>query len=181
MPKKLLKPETSADEVRPIGARALKSAIDTLRPQLYQASVLDLFAGQGRFGVTSSDEGINDVTFVEKNRKTASELKTWVGGKQFPKTVKASVVCQDVFLFLETLTDKFDVVFADPPFPQWNENFEKKLFSSIVKALKPGAIFLVKYPSRMIPSSQLKELRLVKTSSFGESKLVYFEYESTQG
>jgi len=168
----------SPDEVRPIGARALKSAIDTLRPYLLEASVLDLFAGQGRFGITASDEGIREVTFVEKSQRTATDLKSFCVSKQFPKGVKPSVLCQDAFHFLRTTSNQFDIVFADPPFPLWIESFESMLFSSVLRVLKPESIFLVKCPSRMVISTELERLKTIKTSNFGESKLVYFEYES---
>ncbi len=166
------------NEVRPIGARVLKSAIDSLRPYLFEASVLDLFAGQGRFGITTSEEGISCVTFVEKDRQTTSELRSFVSGRQFPKNVKATILCQDVFTFLENSKETFDVVFADPPFPLWNKDFENRLFTAVIKALKPGSIFLVKHPSRMLPCSQLGELTQMKLSDFGESRLIYFKYEA---
>ena len=37
-------------DVRPVSSLALKSGMDTLRPFLGEAHVLDLFAGLGRFG-----------------------------------------------------------------------------------------------------------------------------------
>jgi 16S rRNA (guanine966-N2)-methyltransferase len=179
MPKtKLNKTKPQSQEVRPIGARALKSAIDTLRPRLFEASVLDLFAGQGRFGIAASEEGISSVTFVEKDRKTAAELKLAISAPRFPKEPNAKVVCQDAAIFLEQTQEKFDIVFADPPFPLWSETFEKSLLSAVTRVLKAGSIFLVKHPSRMLPCSEFSRLTLNKESEFGESRLLYFSYET---
>lgn len=172
------KTKPQANDVRPIGARALKSAIDTLRPHLFEASVLDLFAGQGRFGMAASQEGISSVLFVEKDRNTATELKSSISAPKFPKGITAKVICQDAAIFLEQTTEKFDVIFADPPFPLWNESFEKSLFTGVTRVLKPNSIFLVKHPSRMLPCSELSGLTLIKESEFGESRLLYFSYET---
>lgn len=182
MPKsKLIHPKNNKDSVRPIGARALKSALDTLRPYLFEASVLDLFAGQGRFGITASSEGISSLTFVENNSRTAAELTRFLNSSQFPKTVKTTLLCQDALDFLKSCTDKYDIIFADPPFPVWNKDFENRLFEAVRNVLSQDSIFLVKCPSRMVPSTQLVGLSQFKSSDFGESRLVYYRYEIIQG
>jgi 16S rRNA (guanine(966)-N(2))-methyltransferase RsmD len=171
------KNQTTDDEVRPIGARALKSAIDSLRPYLFEAELLDLFAGQGRFGITASAEGISSVTFVEKSRTTASLLSKQIQAPSFPKTVQARVVCQDTLSFLKYTTQKFDIVFYDPPFPIWNSEFQEKLFSAVSKVLKADSIFLVKHPSRVLLFPLTDAWKLTKQTEFGESELLYFNYE----
>ena len=178
MPKTRLKQiENSPNDVRPIGARALKSVIDTLRPYLQDAKVLDLFAGQGRFGITASDESISSVLFIENDPKASATIKSFVVGRQFPKQVTSNVFCRDVFLFLDRCKETFDIVFADPPFPLWNDKFATQLFSGVYRVLQEGSIFLVKQPSRMVPCSEIEGLTLFKTSDFGESRLLYFRYE----
>lgn len=163
-------------EVRPLSARALKSAIDTLRPELAGASVLDLFAGQGRFGISALDEGANRIVFVESQSQTAKDIEKEVQHPSHPKDSDTKVVRLDVFRFIETTTEKFDIVFADPPFPLWNKDFESKLLTHVVKALTTPGIFLVKHPKGMVLSSAISDLKFWKTSVFGESGLSYFRY-----
>lgn len=160
-------------ELRPIGARALKSAIDTLRPYLQNARVLDLFAGQGRFGIEALNEGAERVTFVEKHPGTAATLKAKVASHG----EKAMVQRQEVMAFLGMSRDLFDLVFADPPFPLWNETFSSALFSAVATQLAPNSIFLVKYPARMVPCVPVIGFREWKTTPFGESKLLYYRYD----
>jgi 16S rRNA (guanine966-N2)-methyltransferase len=178
MSKKRITPEPDSFEVRPLGARALKSAMDTLRPYLSQATVLDLYAGQGRFGITAAEEGITSITFVEKNRKTATELKNYLSSPRFPKGVNSRLVTGDVVSFLTEETLKYDLIFADPPFPLWNEVFEKQIFQLVSPLMHSNSIFLVKHPSRMLLSPTTDGWTLYKTTVFGESKLLYFSYET---
>ncbi|MBM4303355.1 MAG: hypothetical protein FJ112_03390 [Deltaproteobacteria bacterium] len=178
MPKKLNHNlSNSQTQVRPIGARALKSAMDTLRPHLLGARLLDLFSGQGRFGIEASYEKIESVTFVEKHRTTALALKQSLQQKSFPKDVKTCVECQEAINFLTHCASYFDIVFADPPFPLWDEVFHSRLFSSVVRVLRPGSIFLVKSPSRMVLFPLSEDWKLIKQSEFGESLLLYYQYE----
>lgn len=157
--------------LRPVSARALKSVGDTLRPYLYGATVLDLFAGQGRFGRMALDEGARRATFVEKDRRTARELEDDVA--RYGES--AIVACDDAFRALAA-GGTYDICFADPPFASWDATFAAQLFAAVARCLKPGAIFLVKFPKRMVLSTTFSEFSFWKDSPFGESKLMYFRY-----
>ncbi|MGZ3838529.1 MAG: RsmD family RNA methyltransferase [Flavisolibacter sp.] len=74
---------------------------------------LDLFGGTGSISYELASRGVEDLTVVEKDnqmhafiRKTAESL----GLKNF------KVVKSDVFRFIDHCTDKFDFIFAGPPY-----------------------------------------------------------------
>ena len=160
--------------VRPIGARPLKSAMDTLRPHLAGANVLDLFAGQGRLGLGALREGADSAVFVEIVPALGREIQ-----KQAMKfRYNADVIVSDVreYLAREDFASPFDVVFADPPFPLWGRDFSDWLFSRVSVHIKLGGIFLVKHPVGMLPWLPLSEFTLWKSSDFGESSLLYYRY-----
>lgn len=76
-------------------------------------TVLDLFAGTGNISYEFISRGCKEVTAVEKNfkhirfiQKTAEELEM-----DNLQTIK-----KDVFKFLQSLEQKFDLIFADPPY-----------------------------------------------------------------
>lgn len=86
-----------------------------------QIKVLDLFAGTGNISFEFASRGTTVITAVDKHAacihfvdKTASELEMDI------QTLKA-----DVFSYLEKQTQKFDVIFADPPYDIGQEAFEK--------------------------------------------------------
>jgi 16S rRNA (guanine966-N2)-methyltransferase len=143
--------------------------MDTLRPWLSEARALDLFAGHGRFGISALEEGAAWVDFVEKDRKNAKTLQGDLGRWK----EKSKVHNEDVFTYLESET-QYDIIFADPPFPLWNETFTQKLFKSVTPRFSPGAIFLVKCPKRMVISPPLGQLSFWKDSTFGESRFCYY-------
>lgn len=162
------------DELRPIGARALKSAGDTLRPYLSDAKVLDLYAGQGRFGIVALEEEAAHVSFVESHRATVGELRKALA--RYGE--RAKIFPQDVFSFLSSTTDSFDLIFADPPFPDWTGDFQARLFGAASQRLQAEGIFLVKHPSRVVLSECSERFKPWKSAVFGESTLAYFRYAS---
>lgn len=78
-----------------------------------ELKTLDLFGGTGSISYELASRGAHDLTIVEKDstmfdfiKKTAQTLKI-----ENLKPVK-----MDVFKFIEQCTDKFDFIFAGPPY-----------------------------------------------------------------
>ena len=171
--------ETSDQDVRPIGARALKSLIDTLRPRLQNALCLDLFAGQGRIGLAALEAGARGICFVEKNLGRAKTLtreteKRFAGGE-------TRVLAQDALRYLGTAAQTYDVIFADPPFPLWNAKFERELVTGLPRVLQPNGWVVIKYPVRRELPAIPTRLTLRRAVSFGESKLLYLTHAPSGG
>lgn len=75
--------------------------------------VLDLFAGTGNISYEFASRGSEDITAVDSHFRCIAfitETSRKLGLKGF-KTVRANV-----FKFLETCNDRFDIIFADPPY-----------------------------------------------------------------
>lgn len=156
------------DPPRPVGARALKSFRDTLRPYIAGASILDLYAGHGRFGFACLEEGAASVTFVELAKDQVKQLKA----QPIAKDSVVEIVLADCLQFLDRCSSQFDIVIADPPFPLWNETFSKQLQKSAERVVNPEGFFLVKYPTRMLPFQASDGFQPWKEKPFGDSTLV---------
>ena len=81
------------------------------------ASVVDLFAGTGAFGIEAMSRGAISVQFVEKSAKNAALIRENLAST----SLEADVYVQDVLTFLQT-PRFFDVAFVDPPyaFDSWS-------------------------------------------------------------
>lgn len=74
---------------------------------------LDLFGGTGSISYELASRGAKDLTIVEKDNQMFSFIKktaTDLGLSQL------RVVKSDVFRFIETCREKFDFIFAGPPY-----------------------------------------------------------------
>ena len=86
-----------------------------------QISVLDLFAGTGNISYEFASRGTESITAVDKHyacaqfiEKTAKELN-----------VSINAIKSDVFTYLEKVTQKHDLIFADPPYDFATDEFLK--------------------------------------------------------
>ena len=105
------------------------------------AVALDLFAGTGAVSFEFLSRECESVTSVEKShvqynfiRKVRDQLNV----------KNMTLIKGDVFRFIETARQKFDVIFVDPPYdlPNFGEIPGKILASELVK---PGTVFVMEH------------------------------------
>lgn len=112
--------------------------------ELEGAKTLDLFGGTGSISYELFSRGAEDLTIVEKDnhmysfiKKTSEELDL----RNF------KVVKTDVFRFIETCHEQFDLIFAGPPYAlQTIDELPKLIFEKDL--LKPGGWFILEHTPR---------------------------------
>src|SRR5882672_7321662 len=91
-----------------------------------ELKTLDLFGGTGNISYELASRGAKELTVIEKDtvmyefiKKTAKELKI----------ENLKIIKMDVFKFIEQCTDKFDFIFAGPPYALSNiDDLPKRIF-----------------------------------------------------
>jgi 16S rRNA (guanine966-N2)-methyltransferase len=109
--RKLRFPATT--ELRPTLGRVRETLFNWLAGEIKGARCLDLFAGSGALGFEALSRGAAEVTFVERNRKAATAIKSNIA---LVGSANASVFCTDARRFLARDASAWDIVFFDPPF-----------------------------------------------------------------
>lgn len=74
---------------------------------------LDIFGGTGSISYELASRGASDLTIVEKDRKMYEFIKNKITELNIEN---CRVIKSDVFVFLENCTEKFDFIFAGPPY-----------------------------------------------------------------
>ena len=98
-----------------------------------ELKTLDLFGGTGNISYELASRGAKDLTVVEKDNKMYEFIKRTANDLQLEnfKVLKA-----DVFRFIEHCTDKYDFIFAGPPYALGNIDdlprliFDKQLLNN---------------------------------------------------
>lgn len=105
-------------------------------------TVLDLFAGTGAMSFEFLSRGAAHVTAVEKARVQADFIKRVQGQLGDPNL---TLVRGDVFRFVSSCRQSFDVIFADPPYdlPRFAEVPRLVLDSPLVH---DGTLFIMEHP-----------------------------------
>jgi len=112
--------------------------------ELPDLKTLDLFGGTGSISYELASRGVRDLTVIEKDpamfafiQKSAKEL-----GLENYKVIR-----MDVFRFMEQCTEKFDFIFAGPPYALTNiDEIPKKVIER--QLLKEKGWFVLEHTPR---------------------------------
>jgi 16S rRNA (guanine966-N2)-methyltransferase len=160
--------------IRPTMDRVKAAIFSSLGDIIPGARVLDLFAGSGALGVEALSRGAASALFVDEDRQSIAVIK-----KNLEKTnLEGRVRQQDVFIFLEHLpsTEKFRIIFADPPYEKTKsgERFSAKLLTNerLPQLLEPSGIFVLeKRPSENFPETQF--WRVGRARTYGATEVLF--------
>jgi 16S rRNA (guanine(966)-N(2))-methyltransferase RsmD len=83
------------------------------RVQMEGAKTLDLFGGTGCISYELASRGATDLTIVEKDGQMLEFIKTNIEHLKIDNT---QMVRMDVFQYLNSCTQQFDIIFAGPPY-----------------------------------------------------------------
>ena len=105
---------------------------------------LDLFGGTGSISYELASRGAADLTIVEKDIKMFEFIKATAAAL---KLENIKVIKSDVFRFMEKCTDKFDFIFAGPPYELSNiDDLPKQVFQK--QLLNKGGWFVLEHTPR---------------------------------
>lgn len=105
--------------VRPTTDMAKESLFNILgaRFDWEESSCLDLFSGTGNIALELSSRGSHKVLAVDRHLKCCKYIDMV---KEKYRLTSLEVLQSDVFKYLETCKEKFDLIFADPPYDMPN-------------------------------------------------------------
>ena len=151
------------ENVRPTSAVVRKSLFQILEP-FDSKSILDLFAGTGSLGIESMSRGALKVRFVEKNKKVANVLLKNLN--EICEQEDYDVVAGDAYKYIEVCSEKYDIIFADPPY-ETVDFIELK--RKIVKLLNYRGIFCME---RRFKKDTYKDVRI---KNYGKTQILIWQ------
>ncbi len=99
--------------LRPTPERVRITVFNWLGQDLTGKTCLDLFAGTGAFGFEALSRNAKNVVMIESSRLAYQSL---IQNQQLLKAENCQIIAQDALQFLAHNTQKFDVIFCDPPY-----------------------------------------------------------------
>lgn len=119
--------------IRPTPDRVRETLFNWLGQRLDGLACLDLFAGSGALGFEAVSRGASRVVMVERDRAAAAALRE--NAAELGAT-RAEIVQGESIAWLASGTDRFDVVFLDPPYAS---DLLEAALAKLTPRLNPGA------------------------------------------
>ncbi|HCV42014.1 MAG TPA: 16S rRNA (guanine(966)-N(2))-methyltransferase RsmD [Bacteroidetes bacterium] len=164
--------------VRPATDRVKQTIFDMLsnRIDLEGARILDLFAGSGSLGIEALSRGASHATFVETYADALNFIERNV--EALGCEAATEILSMDAMQFLRRSQDRFDLVFADPPYAY----DETASIPSVVfqdKILKRHGYLLIEHASKLEFSST-PLYHAGPSRKFGRTVVTFFHHPREQ-
>lgn len=158
----------------PMGDRVRMALFSSLESKgvIKGATVLDAFAGTGSLGLEAISRGAKRAVFIERERTAAKLIENNV--KLLSVADRAKVINTTVSNWLATSdqTEKYDLIFADPPY----KNPQFSTVERLAERLQFKGLMILSYQGRLCVPNQLRGVVVVDTNrSYGEATLAVFQ------
>lgn len=164
--RKLIPPKGA--EIRPTADRAKETLFNIVcnRYSLSGARVLELFCGSGAVGIECISRGAEEIVFVDLNTELAKKNAEHLGVIDQCRFVKG-----DSMKFPGTLSEKFDFIFADPPydFGRYDELLDM--------LMKRADVIVLEHSGSFVPGEKFNKNLSVSRKS-GKAHFSIFEHSN---
>ena len=142
-----------AEGLRPTPDRVRETLFNWLGQDMTGKRSLDLFAGSGALGMEAASRGASEVVMVEKNRAVFRTLQENINKLNFTNITLRN---EDGLNFAGRGSERFDLIFLDPPF---QSDFFGKLLPLLSKQLSPQGFLYVESGTQLAAAEPWKVIK----------------------
>ncbi|MEA1976034.1 MAG: 16S rRNA (guanine(966)-N(2))-methyltransferase RsmD [Bacillota bacterium] len=156
------------NETRPTTDRVKESLFSSIQFEIRNSKVLDLFSGSGALGIEASSRGAKEVVLIEQNKKCEISIMNNI---KKTRLTNIKLYIKDSFDFLSQTTEKFDIIFLDPPY---KKELEIKAIEYILKynILKENGLIIIEKDKKDKLNFDFEGLELIKEKKYGNTVIV---------
>lgn len=160
------------EDVRPTTDRIKEAVFSIIQFETEGRAFLDLFAGSGQMGIEALSRGAKTAYFVDNSRKSVETVKKNL------KTVKlesdAKVFQMDFHSFLSMNSQRFDIVFIDPPY---KTGVLQEALNIIPESMNETGIIIAENPLDEEILSNYGDFVLDRQYRYGKIKITTFRHK----
>ena len=156
------------DGTRPTMDRVKESIYGIIQNYVKGAIVLDLFAGSGSLGLEAISNGAERLVLIDNNKKAIDILNNNV--KSFDEQI--DVIATDYKKYLKTTSEKFDIIFLDPPYSAGLMNKALKIIEDR-NILTDGGIVICEFENIKIETNFI----LLREKHYGSKTVCIYKNE----
>ena len=128
---------------RPTTDRVKEALFSIIQFDLPTSRVLDLFAGSGQLGIEALSREANSAVFVDERDDACKLVRENL--KRTKMEAYGKVIRSDYMAYLKRCTEKYDIIFLDPPYAEVFLENSLKMITEI-DILQTGGIIVTERP-----------------------------------
>ena len=128
---------------RPTADRVKEAVFSIIQFDLPGATVLDLFGGTGQLGIEALSRGAKNAVFVDERDDACKLIRENLKRTKLER--EGRIIRSDYSAFLKSTSQKFDIIFLDPPYAEVFLENSLNLITQI-DILQSGGIIVTERP-----------------------------------
>lgn len=165
--------EVDSDTTRETKDRVKESIFNSIQPYLYDATVLDLFAGSGSLAIEALSRGATHATLVDSNFLAIQTCNK--NGALLDILDRTAIHQLDATSFLQNTTDTFDIILLDPPYSEQKID-EIVAIIATNKLLRDSGIIVCLYGKNDSLLPENHGIIVYKTKRIGITNVTYMKW-----
>jgi 16S rRNA (guanine966-N2)-methyltransferase len=162
----------AGSRVRPTSDKVKQALFNILGEKVNKSAFLDLFAGAGGIGIEALSRGAERVVFVDDARDSLHVIRKNIELIGFSK--RAAIVGAKAEKYLKKVSERFDIVFLDPPYTHEQEPVLNLIAESGI--LEPDAIVVAEHFKKQPSPKQAGALMLSREAVYGDTVLAFYQF-----
>jgi len=158
-------------QVRPTSDRLRETLFNVIASRVPDLRFLDLCAGTGAVGIEALSRGATHATFVDRSRRSCQLIEANLELCQIPEEQR-DIFCSEVTEFVKQASEKWDLVFLDPPYNTDYSRLLQVLGSSAL--LSEGGLLIVEHHHKTNLPETTGTLRRGRILKQGDSSLSFY-------
>lgn len=156
---------------RPTSDRVKEAVFSAIQFEVEGSRFLDLFAGTGQMGIEALSRGASETVFVDEWRDACQLVSENLRLAKFIN--RGRVIQSDYLRYLHSCTDRFDIVFLDPPYGE--KYLEEALINiSEIDILSERGIIICERPADKLLNTEVHGLTRCKDYHYGKTWITVF-------
>lgn len=161
----------SDQSVRPVMDRVKEWVFNVIQDEVAGATVCDLFAGSGAFGIEACSRGARSVSFVDTARPSIKLIEKNIAHIKMDEPYMTFP--QNVGKFVKGSRSQFDLVFCDPPYDFPNCQELLKGFAETPFLKDNGLVIFEHHVTTEL--NEEEKLPFLRDKKFGKTMITIFE------
>lgn len=157
------------DKIRPTSDKARESLFNILQFKVADKKFLDLFAGTGAVGFEALSRGASEVYLIDASKESIDLI--YRNKKKIKVETGAVIKYVDAVEFLKTTTEKFDIIFVDPPY---KEGYYEKVIPLLDNLLNKDGIVILESETEI---ENAQGLTVFDTRKYGRTRFTFLRKE----
>ena len=150
---------------------------NSLKIDLKEKNILDLFAGSGSLGLEAISRGAKSCVFLDKSSKAIKVIEHNINNLGLSSSDCINIDVSKIRKFKKDVEDKIDIIFSDPPYSKTDIN--EIAISNLVKnswIRRNSYLFLETSSRRAI--KDIKDFQIIDDRKIGDSLLITYLYSN---